>query len=67
MDTQTGIITGAVKDEGNYQVKITAENALGRTLKPHLKVWQYIGADTSYGGQHMDVFGDNIDDAKFVK
>lgn len=68
MDTQTGIITGAVKDEGNYQVKITAENAFGKDIKTlTLKFGNTLALTPPMGVNTWNVFGDNIDDAKIRK
>ena len=33
IDSQTGFITGTVKDAGDYTVRITAENKLGKTSR----------------------------------
>lgn len=65
LDSQTGIITGKVKQEGTYIVNITATNKFGSvTSKLTIVAGDKIALTPPMGWNSWNVFGDDINEAK---
>ncbi len=64
-DPDTHVITGSIKEAGEYPVTIVAENASGRDEKQLIiKVGDKIGLTPALGWSSWNAFGGSVSDAK---
>ena len=64
-NTDTRVITGSIKEPGDYSVTIVAENACGKAEKTlTIRVGERIGLTPALGWSSWNAFGGSVSDAK---
>ncbi|HVW98299.1 MAG TPA: putative Ig domain-containing protein [Mucilaginibacter sp.] len=65
LDPNTGIITGTVKQQGDYPVTLTVKNSLGsKSKKWIIKIGDVIGLTPALGWNSWNAFGLSVNDQK---
>ncbi len=65
LDSEKGIISGRIKNEGSYILKIKAENSYGKTEKEiELVIGDKLALTPPMGWNSWNVWGCNVDDEK---
>lgn len=65
LDSETGQITGSIKEEGTHTVKLIAENALGKDSRPfRIEVGDRISLTPPMGWNSWNCWGCAVDDEK---